>query len=152
MSAMGWGGFLGEFGVAGISDFIGRKRATIIAFIGAAISTWEFFLVSAGIPMLFLWLGIVSFFGLGLTSILTGPVVTEAVPPALTSSAIGMMSGIGEIFGGGIASVVAGSVAQRFGIEHVFWIPMVGLSIGIIVSLGLLETAPRFIAKELMAS
>lgn len=152
MSAMGWGGFLGEFGVAGISDFIGRKRATIIAFIGAAISTWECFHVSAGIPMLFLWLGIVWFFGLGLTSILTGPVATEAVPPALTSSAIGMVSGIGEIFGGGIAPVVAGFVAQRFGIEHIFWIPMVGLSIGIVVSLGLLETAPRFIAKKLMAS
>jgi predicted MFS family arabinose efflux permease len=152
MSAMGWGGFLGEFGLAGISDFIGRKRATIIAFIGAAISTWEFFHVSAGIPMLFLWLGIVSFFGLGLTSILTGPVATEAVPPALTSSAIVMVSGIGEIFGGGIAPVVAGFVAQRFDIEHIFWIPMVGLSIGIVVSLGLLETAPRFIARDVLVN
>jgi sugar phosphate permease len=88
---------------------------------------------------LFLWLGIVWFFGLGLTSILTGPVATEAVPPALTSSAIGMVSGIGEIFGGGIAPVVAGFVAQRFGIEHIFWIPMVGLSIGIVVAWGYLK-------------
>ena len=39
MSGMGWGEFVGEFTVAGVSDRIGRRPATAIAFLGAAIST-----------------------------------------------------------------------------------------------------------------
>lgn len=145
MSAMGWGGFLGEMFVAGISDYIGRRTATVIAFIGALISCWAFFHISPSPIGLFLCLCVVSFFGLGLTSILTGPIPSEAVPVTLMASAIGIVSGVGEIFGGGIAPVIAGFVAKNYGIGEIYWIPVVGLAIGVFVSLFIKESAPRLV-------
>jgi len=144
LSAMGWGGFLGEFGVAGISDLIGRRMATMLAFVGALIGTWFFFHAPAEPVVLFVWLAITAFFGLGLTSVITGPIATESVSPRLTSSAVGFVSGMGEFFGGGVAPVISGFVAQRFGIGQVYWIPLVGLGIGIFLAAMLRETAPRF--------
>src|SRR4029079_19780524 len=36
-SALGFGGFVGQFGVPGISDILGRRPTGVIAFVGAAI-------------------------------------------------------------------------------------------------------------------
>jgi predicted MFS family arabinose efflux permease len=143
MSAMGWGGFVGEFVIPGLSDRIGRRPAAILAFVGAAIAVWFFAHTPAAPLALFGWLIVVSFFGIGLLALFTGPIATEAVAASLTSSAIGIVSGMGEIFGGGIAPVIAGLVAERHGIANVFWVPLVGLSLGAIVSFALRETAPR---------
>ncbi|QYE33541.1 MFS transporter (plasmid) [Polymorphobacter sp. PAMC 29334] len=143
MSGMGWGGFLGEFMVAGISDRIGRRPATALAFLGAAVGTWFFAHAPADPWLLFGWLSVTAFFALGLTSILAGPVASEAVSPALMSSSVGVVAGAGEIFGGGIAPVIAGFVAQHYGIAQIFVIPLAGLAIGLALSLFLRETAPR---------
>jgi MFS family permease len=143
MSAMGWGGFLGEVAVAGASDYLGRRPTTVIAFLGALISSWVFFHADVGATGLFGLLMVVSFFGLGIASILTGPIATEAVAPALAASAIGIVSGVGEIFGGGVAPVIAGFVAKNFGIDQIFWIPVVGLAIGTVTAMFIKESAPR---------
>jgi MFS family permease len=147
MSAMGWGGFLGEVVILSVSDYIGRRLTTVIAFIGALIFSWIFFHASVGAFGLFLLLCMVSFFGLGLTGLLTGPIATEAVSPALAATAIGMVSGVGEIFGGGIAPVIAGFVAMNFGIDQIYWVPVVGLAIGTVVALFIKESAPRLALK-----
>lgn len=148
MSGMGWGGFLGEFMVAGISDRIGRRPATALAFLGAAVGTWFFAHASADPWLLFGWLSFTAFFALGLTSILAGPVASEAVSPALMSSSVGVVAGAGEIFGGGIAPVIAGFVAKTYGIAHIFVIPLAGLAIGLVLSLALKETAPRIATRR----
>jgi fucose permease len=54
-----------------------------------------------------------------------------------------LISGIGEIFGGGVAPVIAGYVAQNFGLPHVFDFALGGLALGVVVVLALVETAPR---------
>lgn len=145
MSAMGWGGLLGGPGIAGISDYMGRKLSTVLAFAGSLIASWMFFHAGANPVVLFLWLNVVSFFGLGLTSILTGPIATEAVSVSHTSSAIGFVSGVGEIFGGGIGPIIAGFVAKNYGIGQIYWIPIVGLSLGILVAMAIKESAPRLV-------
>lgn len=146
MSGMGWGGFVGEFTVAGVSDRIGRRPATAIAFLGAAVCTWFFAHAPADPVTLFAWLAATSFFALGLTSVLAGPIASEAVSPALMSSSVGVIAGAGEIFGGGVAPVIAGFVAQHYGIAQIFVIPLIGLGVGLLLSLALRETAPRFVA------
>jgi sugar phosphate permease len=85
----------------------------------------------------------VSFFCIGLLGILTGPVAVEAVPPALAASAIGIVSGTGEIFGGGIAPIMTGNIAQAYGITAIFWVPLIGLALGFVILFALRETAPR---------
>src|SRR5690606_10528210 len=41
-SALGFGGFIGQFGWPGLSDRFGRKPLAIIGFIGAALSVYWF--------------------------------------------------------------------------------------------------------------
>ena len=54
-----------------------------------------------------------------------------------------MVVGAGEIFGGGIAPIIAGNVAQAYGIQAILWVALFGVTLGIFVSLFLKETAPR---------
>ncbi|SEQ94424.1 Predicted arabinose efflux permease, MFS family [Faunimonas pinastri] len=142
MSAIGFGGFLGEFAVPGISDLIGRKLAAILAFIGAAIFLWLFSRTGASPTMLFALLFCSAFFCLGLLALFTGPIAMEAVPAALIASAIGLVSGAGEIFGGGVAPFLAGIVADGYGIQYTLYLALSGLVLGAFVSLFLRETAP----------
>ena len=148
LSAIGFGGFLGEFGLAGISDFAGRRLTAVIAFVGAAISLYVFARIGANPVTLFIVLFVVSFFALGLLGLLTGPIATEAAPLGLVASAIGITSGTGEIFGGGIAPAVAGFIAQHYGIQFTLQFALIGLVCGAFVSLALIETAPRRRARD----
>ena len=54
-----------------------------------------------------------------------------------------MVVGAGEIFGGGVAPIIAGAVAQNYGIQNILWVAMSGVVLGIFVSVFLHETAPR---------
>lgn len=143
MSAIGFGGFLGEFAVPGASDLIGRRLAAFLAFVGASVFLILFAQAGANPWLLFILLFASAFFCLGLLALFTGPVATEAVPAVLIASAIGMVSGAGEIFGGGIAPFLAGFVADQYGIQYTLYLALGGLLAGVVVSLFLRETAPR---------
>ncbi len=84
-----------------------------------------------------------SFFCLGNVALITGPIATEAAPAGLISSAIGMVVGAGEIFGGGVAPSIAGFIGNNYGIENTLYVALTGVTLGVFVSLGLKETAPR---------
>jgi predicted MFS family arabinose efflux permease len=152
VSAIGFGGFLGEFGLAGVSDFIGRRSTAVASFVGAAISLYVFIHTDANPWSLFMVLFVVSFFALGLLGLFTGPIATEAAPLGLIASAIGITSGTGEIFGGGVAPAVAGYIAQHYGIQFTLHFALIGLICGAFVSLALVETAPRLLAKRATAA
>jgi sugar phosphate permease len=87
----------------------------------------------------------------GLLALLTGPVATEAVPLGLISSSIGIVSGTGEIFGGGVAPSLAGYIAEHFGIQNTLKLALAGLIAGTLVCLFLRETAPRKIREKMEA-
>ncbi|HEY3537966.1 MAG TPA: MFS transporter [Trinickia sp.] len=142
-SALGFGGFIGSFSLSGISDYVGRKVAAIGAFAVAAVLLFMFARTGADPAKLFALLFGISMCSIGLLSLLCGPIATEAAPAGLVASTIGLISGIGEIFGGGVAPVIAGYIAQNFGLPHVFDFAMGGLALGIFVVLMLVETAPR---------
>ncbi|WP_043284061.1 MFS transporter [Paraburkholderia oxyphila] len=148
VSAIGFGGCLGEFGLAGLSDFAGRRVTSVIAFVGAAVSLYVFARTGANPWALFIVLFVVSFFALGMLGVLTGPIATEAAPAGLVASAIGITSGAGEIFGGGIAPAIAGFIAQHYGIQFTLQFALCGLIGGAFVSLFLIETAPRALARR----
>lgn len=112
-SAIGFGGFVGQFGIPGLSDVFGRKVMAIGSFLGAAALIRVFAFVGANTPVLFGLLFVISLCCLGVVALLTGPISTESAPSGLVSSAIGIVVGAGEIFGGGIAPSIAGFVAQH---------------------------------------
>src|SRR6185369_16543239 len=132
-SALGFGGFVGQFGVPGISDKLGRKPTAVLAFIGAAVTVWLFMGIGATPNSLFMMLFLVSFFSLGNVALITGPIATEAAPAGLISAAIGIVVAAGEIFGGGIAPSIGGAIAQSKGIQNILWMPLVGVVAGALV-------------------
>jgi MFS family permease len=146
-SALGFGGFFGQFGVPGLSDVFGRKAIAVVGFAGAAASLWMFAHTGANPALLFVGLFVVSFFCLGNVALITGPIATEAAPAGLISSAIGVVVGTGEIFGGGVAPSIAGYVGNNYGIENTLYVALVGVTLGVVVSLMFKETAPRKAAR-----
>jgi len=114
----------------------------VLAFIGAAVTVWMFMGIGAEPNSLFAMLFLVSFFSLGNVALITGPIATEAAPAGLISAAIGIVVASGEIFGGGIAPVIGGGIAQNKGIEYILWMPLIGVTFGALISLFLKETAP----------
>ncbi|SAK60708.1 major facilitator transporter [Caballeronia glebae] len=151
VSAIGFGGFVGQFALPGLSDLVGRRLASIAGFAGTAIMLYVFRGVGAEPLVLFIVLFVASFFTLGLVSLLSGPVATEAAPVGMVSTAIGIVVGAGEIFGGGVAPALAGFVATHFGIQNILWLPIFAVLVGIGVSLLLEETAPARVRRNARA-
>jgi len=143
-SAIGFGGFLGQLALPALSDLIGRKPVAVGGFVFATVLVYAFSLASR-IPALFALLFVACFCCFGLLGLLTGAVAAEAAPRGLVSSTTGIIVASGEIFGGGIAPVIAGAVAQHFGIQRTLTMAVIGLAIGIVFSLFLRETAPRVV-------
>jgi MFS family permease len=143
-SGLGFGGFVGQFGVPGLSDRFGRRPMAVIGFIGAAISVWYFQTMGPGtsVVMLFVVLAVTSFFALGNVALITGPIATESAPPGLMAAGIGLVVGMGEIFGGGVAPNIAGYVIGAVDLHAVMYVAFGGALVGIAASLFFKETAP----------
>jgi predicted MFS family arabinose efflux permease len=148
MSAIGFGGFVGQIGVPSLSDFLGRKIMAIVSFVGAAVLVRVFMGVGAAPVFLFVLLFVIALCCLGVIGLITGPISTESAPAGLVSSAIGIVVGSGEIFGGGIAPSIAGYVAQHYGIQNILYLALIGVTLGVVVCLFLKETAPRKIRSH----
>jgi sugar phosphate permease len=97
----------------------------------------------ANTTALFVLLFVATFFTLGLVALLTGPIATESAPAGLISSAIGIVVGAGEVFGGGVMPSIGGYVAKNYGIQNILYLPLIGVMLGVVVCLFLKETAPR---------
>lgn len=147
-SAIGFGGFIGQFGWPGLSDKFGRKPLAILGFVGASVCVWWFAQTAAQPSVLFVALFACSFFSLGNVALITGPIATESAPIGLVSSAIGIVVGAGEIFGGGVAPYIAGAIADAYGLPNVLHVALTGVVLGIVVCLFLKETAPLRSALE----
>ncbi len=149
ISASGLGGFLGEFILGTISDFIGRKKALIASALLCAI----FGLLVANLPvgtapMLF---GIVFFlfglFGAGMYPMYLGTLPAECVPPAIAGVAIAIPVALGETLGAALMPTVAGYLSDRISLFAPMWMAaLAGIFIAI-VSFFYVETAPRTVAK-----
>ena len=142
-SAIGFGGAIGQFGLLTVSDFIGRRTATLLSFVVAACFLWFFIRTGANPPVLFVLLSLAAMFNFGALAILAGPIPAEAAPLGLIASVAGLVIGAGEIFGGGVAPSLAGAIAQHFGLQYTLYFALGGQLLGLVVSLALRETAPR---------
>ena len=142
LSAIGFGGTLGTLVMPALSDWLGRKPVMIVSVIGAAAGLYVLMHTGAEPARLFASLAITLFFVFSMICLTVGPISAESVPATLMSTASGIVIGTGEIFGGGIAPVIAGYVAQHYGIQYVLHLAAIALAIGLVVVLLLKETAP----------
>jgi predicted MFS family arabinose efflux permease len=142
-SAIGFGGFVGQWGLPAFSDYLGRRAMAVAGFLIGAGFLLAFIHTGPNPPLLFALLFASTAFSFGLLALLTGPVATEAAPVGRISTTAGLIIGTGEIFGGGLALVVAGAVISAYGIGSMLYLALGGLLVGGVLMLFLKETAPR---------
>ncbi len=135
MSAIGLGATVGTLLLPWASDRWGRGRIMALASVGTLVSLMLLMQAPAVAGQLFTDLFFVHFFNNALITLTVGPVCTETVPGPLMATASGLVIAVGELFGGGLAPVIVGHAAQRFGIEHVLWLPIAMVGIGIVLCL-----------------
>lgn len=146
MSAIGFGSALGTIILPWLSDHFGRKTIMLAgtAIVGCALVLLA--LSGPDVPRLFACLFCVMFGNLALITLTVGPLCAEAVPQRLMATASGLVIACGELFGGGLAPVLAGYVAERFGIEHVLWLPIAVIAFAFLLCTAIREARPQ-IAK-----
>lgn len=148
LSAVGFGATAGTLVMPWLSDRLGRKPVVVGSALAALAALVLFTQVGADPGTLFAVLFAVHFFNFANITLTVGPISTESVPVKLMATASGAVIGVGEIFGGGIALVIAGTVAGRFGIEHTLYLAIVAMAFGVLVGLGLRETAPAVLKRR----
>ena len=142
-SAIGFGGFLGQFSWPGLSDQLGRKPVCIVGFIAAAACVYWFIGVTEGVMALFIPLFLTSYFCFGNIALITGPIATESAPVGLVAASIGLVVGVGEIFGGGLGPIMGSFVIPNYGFVGPLYVALFGMVLGLLASLLLKETAPK---------
>jgi hypothetical protein len=115
-----------------------------MSFVVAALFLYLFIGTGAeSLTMLFALLFVAAMCNFGALAILAGPVAAEAAPVGMVASVAGLVIGAGEIFGGGVAPIIGGNIAQNHGIQYTLWFALGGQLLGILIALLLKETAPR---------
>jgi len=140
MSAIGLGATPGTLLLPWLSDRLGRKRVMTLSSLGALASLILLMNTGAFIGALFGFLFLVHFFNNALITLTVGPLCSEAVPSQLMATASGLVIAVGELFGGGLAPVIVGRVAQRFGIDQVLWLPIAMVGIGFLLCLAIKDS------------
>jgi predicted MFS family arabinose efflux permease len=148
MSAIGLGSTVGTLALPWLSDYIGRKPVMVLSTLGALASLLLLAGAGAQVHTLFGLLFMVHFFNNALITLTVGPLCSESVPAPLMATASGVVIAVGELFGGGIAPVVVGQLAQRVGIEHILWLPCIMMALGLTISLFTRETRPSLGGRE----
>jgi MFS family permease len=142
LSAIGFGGMLGTVTMPTLSDRLGRKPVMVLSVIGAAVFLTLLARTGANPGALFVYLMLTLLFVFSMITLTVGPLSAESVPATLMSTASGLVVGVGEVFGGGVAPGIAGYVAKHFGIQYIMVLAFVALAAGFIVAISLKETAP----------
>ncbi len=143
MSAIGLGATSGTLLLPWLSDKIGRKpvmAGSSLCVLGCLLLLAH---APARVPLLFALLFLVHFFNFALIALTVGPLCATSVPPALMATASGVVIATGELIGGGLLPVVVGHLAQHFGIEHLFWPPVIAIAGSFVLCL-LIRPSPAF--------
>jgi predicted MFS family arabinose efflux permease len=140
MSAIGLGATPGTLLLPWLSDRLGRKRVMTLSSLGALASLILLMNTGAVVGALFGFLFLVHFFNNALITLTVGPLCSEAVPARLMATASGLVIAVGELFGGGLAPVIVGRAAQRFGIDQVLWLPIVMVGVGFLLCLAIKDS------------
>ncbi len=148
LSAIGFGASAGTVTMPWLSDRLGRKPVMIGSSVATLASLLLLTRIGPAPGALFAVLFAVHFFNFAHITLTVGPLCAESVPAKLMATASGVVIGVGEIFGGGIAPAIAGYVAGWFGIQYTLYLAIIALVLGIFIGLGLRETAPAVLSRR----
>lgn len=142
MATVGAASVVGALALPALSDRIGRKPVLILGS-----------LLGVGAPMAALYWGgsawalgamlFVGYLAIGVFPLFMAAVPSETISARLAATAVGLTQGVGEVVGGGGLVSWAGHIADQYGTAASMWV-MAGCALAAgLLSLGLIETAPR---------
>jgi predicted MFS family arabinose efflux permease len=140
MSAIGFGAMTGTILMSALSDRIGRRPVMLISSACALAGLIVLGTIGPSVGALFWCLFTIHFFNNALITMTVGPIAAESVPTLLMTTASGIVIAAGELLGGGLAPIIGGQVAERFGIEHILRLPILMMAVGVLLSIALRET------------
>ena len=147
MATLGLSAGLGSFVVPAISDTVGRRPVMIgFAFLGVILPLGG--LYYTGSPWV---LAVIFFFGWGLNGLFPmfmATIPSESVDPRLTATLTGVVMGAGEVLGGVLSPLFAGTLADRYGLSAALWLMLVLTVLAGFCAMGLVESAPRIVARR----
>ncbi len=150
MATLGLSAGLGSFVVPAISDAVGRRPVMIgFAFLGVILPLGG--LYYTGSPWV---LAVIFFFGWGLNGLFPmfmATIPSESVDPRLTATLTGVVMGTGEVLGGVLSPFFAGSLADSYGLSAALWLMFVLTILAGVCAMGLVESAPRVVARRATA-
>lgn len=147
MATLGLSAGLGSFVVPAISDAIGRRPVMIgFAFLGVILPLGGLYYTGSA------WvLAAIFFFGWGLNGLFPmfmATIPSESVDPRLTATLTGVVMGTGEVLGGVLSPFLAGALADVYGLSAALWLMLALCILAGICALGLVESAPRVVARR----
>ena len=136
MSCLGIGGLLGMVVLPGLSDVVGRKPVMSGAMIFLVIACLVLLSATSNTSPIILAICffLVSVTASGTIAILVGPVISGSVPTTIAATATGIVTGLGEIFGGAAGPLATGFIAEAHGVQHITTI-MFGASLLALISI-----------------
>ena len=144
LGASGLGSFFLGFLLPSLSDRVGRKPVLLLMAMMSAIVPLSFLC-----PVLFrysLLLAAIVFIsntGQGMASLLMVLVPTESVPAEFRATSIGLVTMVGEIMGATTAPLLAGTLAEKYGLSLTMWLAAAGSAIVFVIAIFLRETAKQ---------
>lgn len=139
MAMSGLGGLLGAVTISLLADRIGRKPALLLACALALISPLGALYLSDNIGLLMAATGL-GWFGAGACGLFMATIPAESTPPAQHPRVMGLVLGVPEVFGGVLMPLVAGYLADRYGLEAVLWLCLASPIVAGIFTFFLFET------------
>ena len=140
LGATGLGSFFLGFLLPSLSDRMGRKPVLLLMAAMSAIVPLAF--LSSWLRAHSLLLAAIIFVtnsGQGIASLIMVLVPTESVPPRFRATSIGLATLVGELMGATAAPVIAGSLAEKYGLGLTMWLAAVGSAVLFAVALFLRE-------------
>ena len=142
MGASGLGSFFLGFLLPALSDRVGRKPVLLLMAAMSAVVPIAYLA-----PVLYahsLVLAAIVFLtntGQGIASLIMVLVPTESVPPQFRATSIGLATLVGEVMGATVAPMLAGALAEMYGLGLTMWLAAGGSAVLFLVALFLRETA-----------
>jgi MFS family permease len=146
-AGMGFMGILTSLVMPKLSDIYGRKPILLISYLVCILpSLFMFLMPGSTISMVFyvLFAGLPGALGIFWMNLI--PI--ETLPPYLTVTGISLPMSAGEFIGGALITTIAGGVADLYGLPTMMVIVSIGFLLSFLVSLPLIETAPRALERK----